>query len=466
MAFRSFFGRLRKIALRIALGRDLFYQVTSTHTDIQGISNQLNDIQNRLNDIQTFKTKIDEVNSNLQQGILQINNNFSQQIGSLSGELSKVKRLQLVKEVSPKLVKNFASGLPEDDDFVDRLSATNIFFDIQTEFKNISGDFLQFITGAYCQPTDKITNSLLCMMHNPLLKPVAFSRLVYVFIQQHNDDKKAKILEKIYDESFLDTDTWSTLIYISYLILRKEEDKALYILKGYLRMMYPLDALAGLIPVADLAHRNGFTNPNIEAASKLFQTIQTNVENKMLEKYVKNKTMAIVGNGAHELGTGNGTEIDSHDIVVRFNNFNESSTYIKDYGAKTNIIFQGNDINSYKKNCDIMVFIMIYSMPFSLDFIREYSERPKVNLTTIENSIAYCEIQKKYNLFWPSSGFRALYYFKETLKLNIKSRDVYGFSFNYNKPVEGHYEGYYVRDTVSHDMDVEIRAAKEILGAE
>ncbi len=51
-------------------------------------------------------------------------------------------------------------------------------------------------------------------------------------------------------------------------------------------------------------------------------------------KYNFPKNIAIVGCGPSEIGTGNGTVIDSFDKVLRMNNFVISPKYANDYGTK------------------------------------------------------------------------------------------------------------------------------------
>lgn len=58
-------------------------------------------------------------------------------------------------------------------------------------------------------------------------------------------------------------------------------------------------------------------------------------------------TLAIVGNGGNEIGKGRGEEIDSHDRVLRFNNFRTGPEWAADYGSRTDFwawhFFRGHD---------------------------------------------------------------------------------------------------------------------------
>src|SRR6266568_2263825 len=61
------------------------------------------------------------------------------------------------------------------------------------------------------------------------------------------------------------------------------------------------------------------------------------------EKLLKNKTVAVVGPARTLIGTGQGRFIDSHDIVVRFNDaFQQlpvSSSLSVDIGTKADILY-------------------------------------------------------------------------------------------------------------------------------
>jgi hypothetical protein len=53
--------------------------------------------------------------------------------------------------------------------------------------------------------------------------------------------------------------------------------------------------------------------------------------------HLRGKQLAIVGNAPTEVGLGRGKEIDSADLVVRFNNFSLAPEHIPDYGSRTDL---------------------------------------------------------------------------------------------------------------------------------
>jgi hypothetical protein len=78
----------------------------------------------------------------------------------------------------------------------------------------------------------------------------------------------------------------------------------------------------------------------------------------LLGRYLNGKSIAVVGNGPQLVGLGKGKEIDSHDIVIRFNNVNLSKEFAEDYGIKFNIWAKNNGIPysySLLKFCDILI---------------------------------------------------------------------------------------------------------------
>jgi hypothetical protein len=403
-------------------------------------------------------------------------NELKGQNNSLSYELWKMKTLLLLKEQSPQLLQKFASGLVNDAALIDLLAKTNIFLDIQDEFRANMNQFLgKFGGGGEGLTPQKIHDNQMSLAENSLYKKQVFTNMISVFMPYYADDNLANDFENLYTDFVFD-DPWCNIVYMSWLLLRKEEEKALDILRRHLKA-YAQETIIERLPVADLAHRNGISNENIAAASGLFQTIRENFGNNLLEKYVDqfgdNVKIAIVGNGPHELGRGRGAEIDGHDIVVRFNDYNDSEKFACDYGKKANIVIFSTAWPqlSLILNKQVPIFLTydLYNENYSLDLIGRYKEKPFSNITTIGLSPVKKEIREKYNIGWPTSGFTGIYYFKEYLKKNIKKSDIYGFSLNSEKLIqEGHYENpdpndeSGVRYKLHHDFNLEWKMLKEM----
>jgi hypothetical protein len=69
-----------------------------------------------------------------------------------------------------------------------------------------------------------------------------------------------------------------------------------------------------------------------------------NRKKDLFKKTFEGKTIAVVGNGPSELGKNKGAEIDGHDIVVRFNNY-QTTGFEEDYGSKTDVWVRGGALD-------------------------------------------------------------------------------------------------------------------------
>ena len=63
-------------------------------------------------------------------------------------------------------------------------------------------------------------------------------------------------------------------------------------------------------------------------------------EDRAFDRLLEGKSIAVVGNGPSEVGKGLGTEIDSHDLVIRINNFKVSG-FSADYGSRCDVWMKG-----------------------------------------------------------------------------------------------------------------------------
>ncbi len=94
--------------------------------------------------------------------------------------------------------------------------------------------------------------------------------------------------------------------------------------EGFVKLHAALGPSAGLKPVPPARLRSF---KHVEANRMMFTD--------MLD--AANGDMVIVGNGPQELGRGLGEQIDSHEMVVRFNTLNTSYPLSHDYGMKTDL---------------------------------------------------------------------------------------------------------------------------------
>lgn len=103
------------------------------------------------------------------------------------------------------------------------------------------------------------------------------------------------------------------------------------------------------LPVARLLRDHGYgdgtaVDRDVEAYATLYDELadsETVLRQRLGDPHV---SCAVVGNSACEIGRGNGPTIDAHEEVVRFNRFDTSPPYDRDYGRKTSILVRvGND---------------------------------------------------------------------------------------------------------------------------
>jgi|TARA_R110001583_G_scaffold16234_12_gene66280 hypothetical protein len=168
---------------------------------------------------------------------------------------------------------------------------------------------------------------------------------------------------------------------------------------------------------------------------------------ELLEEH--NFDYCIVGNSPCEMGKGNGRAIDSHSLVIRFNDFSLDKRYNKDYGKKTNIWIRGTN--------DFIVYTMKdkKKMINKLDLVvvRACADRNKGFVKYAEkNDLNYDFFKRKYELdltnrlgLCPSTGLLTLFIINKISGPIDKNR-VFGFSFcseNREKDPDGGQVHYY-----------------------
>ena len=228
------------------------------------------------------------------------------------------------------------------------------------------------------------------------------------------------------------------LIYAQALLETGQTDFAKEALLEYFKL-YGTTHLHEFLPLSSFARKIGIHNELTEKAADLFELMEKNQH--FFSNYLKDKTIAIVGNAPTELQTNNGTKIDSHDIVIRMNAFSTEINFKKDYGNKTNIyVHTANYTTLYQKNhdlCDTFNWIFI---PYDFwhinlqqftnptDFLNKMSILKNHNITYLKSKYSI-ELKEKLKLTSPSCGIITLWtIYKEQKKLC--QSQIFGFSKN------------------------------------
>jgi len=233
-----------------------------------------------------------------------------------------------------------------------------------------------------------------------------------------------RMSNSLYNWKNLNPHIW--IIYLSCLI-NNNSPKALDILKKY-NYFYDKQFLHNCLPVAHFAHMNNITNKKIKIASHIYSELGKNRNNNELKKILEGKTIAIVGNGPSEMGKRKGTEIDNHDIVIRFNNY-ELKGFEQDYGSKTDIwcCNLNNDIKNRQENFKMVLLPEEISHKF-ISKLEIFSEAMKKG--SVIYNYGFKELEGLTEIFYeqPTFGLRLIYGLSKLFS-NFKNIDFYGFNF-------------------------------------
>ena len=222
------------------------------------------------------------------------------------------------------------------------------------------------------------------------------------------------------------------LVYISTLLENGKIDEAEKHLFNYIDH-YELSDLFSFPFICSFALGLGVNDENIIKIGRIFDLLEENKKNFLLEKMVKNKNVAIVGNSPNLIGTNKGYLIDKHDFVVRFNNF-QTEGFEKDYGSKTNIwvCCQANDIiNRPDEEIKNLKFIL-YNVDLKHTKLREKCLSNIMKNILLNSNISYIGAENKkglkdFGIVYPSTGLSTICCFRKYT--NLLRNNIFGFSF-------------------------------------
>lgn len=232
------------------------------------------------------------------------------------------------------------------------------------------------------------------------------------------------------------------IIYISLLLEENRVEEAKEVLLRYIHKYYLKDIAKSAL-VSEFAFSMGYINRAITATQTVWKILKHNTAKEEFIEYLKGKTIAVVGNAGTELGKGNGKEIDSHDIVIRFNNY-PLEGYEVDYGTKTDVwVRVGNNeveprsIRPYK--------FVILEPDISRSLLRfDVVDLWVRYLECFPNKIFYMDrefktkMREETGLYNPSSGCRMIYLLYKVLG-SLENVNLYGFSLLSEGKNYGHY---------------------------
>ncbi len=233
-----------------------------------------------------------------------------------------------------------------------------------------------------------------------------------------------RLSNSLYNWKTLDSKIW--IIYLSCLI-ENHSDDAIKILKKY-NYFYNDKFLYKCLPVANFADTNGITNDKIKKAALIYKELEKSKNNNEFYKLLKGKTIAIVGNGPSETGKNKGAEIDKHDIVIRFNNY-ETKGFEQDYGTRTDIwcCNLNHDIQNRQEKYKMVVL--------PEDISHKFVSKSEIFYDALKNgSIIYTygakELDGLNEVFYeqPTFGLRLIYGLSKLFP-DFKNIDFYGFNF-------------------------------------
>jgi len=239
------------------------------------------------------------------------------------------------------------------------------------------------------------------------------------------------------DESWKKEINQIWLVIACTLLERKDYYRLEKLLKKYISQYGEMDIYKYMPLSAYLCNDTKFDvrDELIKMSAVVFTRFNKNIRRNVIFNKLKNRTVAVVGNGPSEIGKGLGKEIDSHDVVIRFNNYSIEG-FEEDYGAKTNIWVRGSGASDVINrevisNYDLVILEGDY---YNLPVIPKGHPQVLYDYLAQNTPITYFDYKihqtlKEYSgIDFPTSGLVtiwAIYLMRD----KIKKLDVYGFAF-------------------------------------
>ncbi len=276
--------------------------------------------------------------------------------------------------------------------------------------------------------------------------------------------------------------TWAEII--AFLAENSEEEAALKLLWEH-RKKHDLQTIDEYLPAAHFAHKQGLSNDLIKQSHDLYSMFLSASNTEALANlFSGNTSLAVVGNGPYELGSGNGTAIDAHDLVLRFNWRPSQGDYTADYGGKTDIwathdfFLAGEQVKhnpppGFNRTSHIIAIHSPWEFRYSSHFVQELLSWADLGKQILcfskKDRLWFCQNYPQVKV--PTSGLLMLIAIKRH-RPHLTQDHIYGFSFKTDisdrRRIPHYYSDEVLRKEVgeerwrSHDMHVERNMLRDL----
>ena len=210
--------------------------------------------------------------------------------------------------------------------------------------------------------------------------------------------------------------TWCMAIGLCLLI--NDEERAKIILEKCLSL-FPAKILRPYLSVANFAHHQGVKGFELESA--VFNEITKNTREKICQKMIQGKTVALIGSGPQEKGGRLKGKIDAYDLVLRMNAYSLTDDYIQDHGQRCDIWYRTsaeyeNERNlRIKGNPKISLIIPFLNFSYPSHLVKQFAkELDKGHIIQEISSQEFKSVLKKTNISFPSGGMLLASWLKQT----------------------------------------------------
>lgn len=357
-------------------------------------------------------------------------------LDDINSNINKIFKFMILKEIAPDLLDNFKINMYDINDNVYNAYKTNLIW--QKDINDIRNQYsieYDFLTNCLTYVENDVPYETRCNIFKLLIKQnTKHKPLIYLnAISNAFDRRDLKELNTLFllmneepdsDQIMLEK---ARILEISYNLLIGNQRNAESLLKQYISK-WGKKNIPNFLPVADLSNKLGYSNNMIRKSAEIFRAFELSRTENYFEKIIKNKKIAIVGNGPQEIGSANGTKIDSYDVVLRFNGYVPAANTINDYGEKCTVIARWLGVPFPNTNFELLCQVEdIYFVRFgNKNIIDLYKYIKKGNRICYFHQKDVCK--KDLNINTPTTGLQYLWWVKQ-INSNFSKNDCYGFSF-------------------------------------